>query len=98
TFGTRGRDVDLNVPRYIEIGTSVAAEPETFESVATVRVRPDVVEQLVRFPPHPARYVRLRLLDTYADDGGSVRLGEVRVIEAAPPSESVVPRDARNLA
>jgi VWFA-related protein len=82
-------------PKHIEISVSDTNENENFQLVASARMQLVDSAQVVRFTPIHARYMRVRLLDAHDEHA---YLGEIRVMEAHEPKDSVLAKVARNLA
>jgi Mg-chelatase subunit ChlD len=86
---------DRPPPDYIELAISETGNTDDFQVLDTVRLQQSKSPQIVRFEPVSGRFLRLRVLDASAERS---YLGEVRVLEADEPAESVLADFPRNLA
>lgn len=75
-------------PAEVEVLLSSSEKPEDFSPVASQVLPPLAGEHVVSFPPAPARYVMLRIHSTQG--GEPPQLAEVKILEAAPPSRSIL--------
>jgi Mg-chelatase subunit ChlD len=82
------------IPRNVRISVSTTSAGEGFTQVATARLAPRAIEQLVAVPPTAARFVKLEILNNWG--GNSTQLGEVRVLEQ--PGVSALEQWPRNIA
>lgn len=89
-----GIPVAARFPAEVEILVSSAENPGDFSPVASQTLPPEAGEHAVTFPPSRARFVMVRINSTHG--GKEPQLAEVKILEAAPPSLSILadlPRD-----
>ncbi len=80
------RSLSAGLPHQVEVAVSTASPTDGFTTVATVELPAEWAQQPIDFPPHPARYLRVRILSSYGGKAAAV-VGEIRVFESdASPS------------
>jgi Mg-chelatase subunit ChlD len=80
---TSGGEWNL-IPRNVEVSASTTSATDGFQQIGAARIMPRAVEQLIRFQPTPARFVKLHILNNWG--GNTTHLSEVKVFEASGPS------------
>ncbi|HEY7530173.1 MAG TPA: VWA domain-containing protein [Gemmatimonadota bacterium] len=87
----------VTIPRHVEVWVSTTSPTDGFSRVAAARLHPVfAAEQVVRFPPARARFVKLRLLNNFG--GRRVTLSEVEIHESPEARPSIVADHPRNVA
>ena len=85
-----------SVPKHVEIWTSTTGPVDGFSKIAGARLQHRTAEQVITFPPTPARYVKVRFLSHHG--GSSIQAGEVKIIEASEGAPSILRDMPKNLA
>ena len=91
-----GIPVAARFPAGVEILVSSAKSPGDFSSVASQTLPPEAGEHIIAFSPSRARFVMVRINSTHG--GKEPQLAEVKILEAAPPSLSIVADLLRDIA
>ena len=86
----------ISIPKHVEVWTSTTSPADGFSKIAGARLQHRTAEQVITFPPTPAKYVKVRFLSHH---GGSwIQAGEVKIIEAREGAPSILRDMPKNLA
>ena len=83
-----------SAPNLVEVWTSTTNLDEEFTKITEANLEANSSEQIIHFPPTPAKYLKLHFLTNHG--GNFIRVGEVKIIEAA--ETSILADFPRNLA
>jgi hypothetical protein len=88
-----------NIAKHVELWASTTSPAEGFTRIVRARLHRRPTEQLIVFSPTRAKYLKLRILSIHAGSAPSrVFIGEVKIIEAADKTPSILSDMPKNLA
>jgi Mg-chelatase subunit ChlD/surface antigen len=93
--GDSRKDVAL-IPKHVEVWASSTGPSDGFARIAEARLQRRAEAQVIRFPPTPARFIRVVFASNYG--GAKTQAGEIEIIETAEAADSIVGDRPRNLA
>ena len=83
-----------SAPNLVEVWASTTNLDGEFTKITEANLEANASEQIIHFPPTPAKYLKLHFLTNHG--GNFIRVGEVKIIEAA--ETSILADFPRNLA